>query len=76
MDNDYHDIARQSWHRSSTRDFSQKTKFLAADLRKWRKKKPNNNDLIAQIENQILVQQSLPPSQQDHNLQQHLHDKH
>jgi hypothetical protein len=39
------------------------------------KKKPRNNDLLAQIENQILEQQRLPPSQQDHTLQQNLHDK-
>ena len=49
---------------------------MLQELRKWRKKKPKNNDLLAQIENQILDQQSLFPSQQDHNLQQHLHDKH
>jgi len=34
MDIDYNDIAKQSWQHSSKRDFSQKTKFLATDLRK------------------------------------------
>jgi mRNA-degrading endonuclease YafQ of YafQ-DinJ toxin-antitoxin module len=77
QDNEYHDIAKKkSWRRSSNQDFSQKTKFLAADLRKWRKKKPRNNDLLAQIEQQILDQQNLPPSRQNHTLQQNLHDKH
>ena len=76
MDTDYHDIAKQSWQRSSNRDFFHKTKYLAADLRKWGKKKPRNNDILAQIENQILEQQRLPPSQQDRTLQQNLHDKH
>jgi hypothetical protein len=36
---DFHDIAKQSWQHSSARDFSHKNKFLAADLRKWRRKK-------------------------------------
>ena len=76
MEQEYHEIAKQSWQRSSARDFSQKTKFLAADLRKWRRKKPKNNDLLAQIESQILDQQSLHPSLQNHTLQQQLHDKH
>lgn len=40
MDTDYNDIAMQSWQHSFNRDFSQKTKFLAADLRKWRKRNP------------------------------------
>ena len=76
MEQEYHEIAKQSWQRSSARDFSQKTKFLAADLRKWRRKKPKNNDLLAQIESQILDQQSLHPSLQNLTLQQQLHDKH
>jgi hypothetical protein len=62
MEHEYHEIAKQSWQRSSTRDYSQKTQFLAADLRKWRKKKPKNNDLLAQIEIQILDRQKLHPS--------------
>jgi hypothetical protein len=73
---EYEDIARQSWQRSSTRDFSHKIKFLAADLRKWRRKQPRNNDLLAQIETQILDQQNLAPLLQNHTLQQRLHDKH
>jgi len=76
MENEYKDIAKQSWQRSTNRDFSQKTKFLAADIRKWRKRKPRNSDLLQQIENQILQQQNLPPSLQDHTLQKNLQDKH
>jgi hypothetical protein len=72
---EFQDIAKQSWQRSSTRDFSHKTKFLAADLRKWRKK-PKNSDMLAQIETQILDQQTLHPSLQNHNLQQQLHNQH
>jgi hypothetical protein len=76
MEHDFQNIAQQSWQRSSTRDFSYKTKFLAADLKKWRRKKPKNNVLLVQIENQILEQQNLHPSRQNHSLQQHLHDQH
>ena len=63
MDKDYHHIAQTSWNRSSNRVFSQKLKFLAADLKKWRKSKPKNSDLLAQIANQILDQQNIHPSQ-------------
>jgi hypothetical protein len=76
MDQDYHEISQQSWQHSYTRDFSHKTKFLVADLRKWWRKKPNNSDLLAQIENQLLQQQNLPPHLQNHNRQQNLHDQH
>ena len=76
MDKEYHHIAKTSWNRSSNHVFLQKIKFLAADLKKWRKSKPKNSDLLAQIENQILDQQNLHPSQQDHSLQEHLHHQH
>jgi hypothetical protein len=72
---EYHENAKNSWQHSTTREFSQKTKFLAPDLRKLRKK-PRNSDLLAQIENQILDQQSLHPSQQNHALQKQLLEKH
>jgi endonuclease/exonuclease/phosphatase family metal-dependent hydrolase len=49
MEQDFQDVAKQSWERSSTCIFSYKTKSLAAELRKWRRKKPKNTDLIAQI---------------------------
>lgn len=75
-DQEYHDTTRQCWQRSSNRDFAHKTKFLVADLRKWRCKKPKNNDLLAQIKHQILEQQNLPPPLQNHTLQQSLHDQH
>jgi endonuclease/exonuclease/phosphatase family metal-dependent hydrolase len=76
MEQDFQDVAKESWEHSSTRIFSYKTKSLAAELRKWRRKKPKNTELIAQIETQILDQQSLHPSLQNHNLQQHLHQQH
>jgi hypothetical protein len=40
MEHDFQDIAQQSLERSSAHDFSLKTKFLVADLRKWRRKQP------------------------------------
>jgi endonuclease/exonuclease/phosphatase family metal-dependent hydrolase len=76
MEQDFQDIAQQSWQRSSARDFSLKTKFLVADLRKWRRKQPNNNVLLAHVEAQILDQQTLHPSIQNHTLQKQLHDQH
>jgi hypothetical protein len=39
-----------------------KTRFFAADLRKWRRKKPKNSYLLAKIERQILDQQNLHSS--------------
>ena len=54
MEQDYHTVAQQSWQRSIFRTFSQKTSFLASDLRKWRRGKPRNSDHLATIENQLL----------------------
>jgi hypothetical protein len=54
LEQEYHEIAKQRWNCSSARNLSQKIKYLAADLRKWRKKKPKNNDLLSQIETQML----------------------
>ena len=69
-------VAHQSWQRSATRTFTQKTKFLASDLRKWRKSKPRIPDQLAAIETQLLQLQSKPPNQQDHSLQNHLTHQH
>jgi hypothetical protein len=76
MEHDFQEIVKQSWQRSSAHVFLQKTKFLAADLRKWRRKKPKNPELLAQIENKILQEQNLHPTLENHTLQEHLHDKH
>jgi hypothetical protein len=76
MEHEYHTVARQSWQRSTNRTFTQKTSFLASNLRRWRKSKPRNADLLTIIENQILDQQSKPPNQQDFSLQQHLTQQH
>jgi hypothetical protein len=46
MEHDYNEVAQQSWMRSSAHSFSQKTSYLASDLRKWRKQKPRNPDLL------------------------------
>jgi hypothetical protein len=45
-------------------------------MRKWRRSKPRNSDLLNAIENQLLDQQSKPPSQQDFSLQQYLTQQH
>jgi hypothetical protein len=61
---------------SSQRTFSQKTKFLAQDLHKWRKCKPKLTDQLATIKNQLLQQQAKSPNQQDFDLQSHLTHQH
>jgi hypothetical protein len=69
MENDFHYIAHQCAQHSFTCDFSIKTKFRVANIRKWRWNNPKNNDLLAQVENQLLQQQTLPPLLQNHTLQ-------
>jgi endonuclease/exonuclease/phosphatase family metal-dependent hydrolase len=76
LDQDFHDVAHNSWRRSSHREFNHKTKFLAQDLKKWRRKKSKNSDLLAHLEQQIFQQQTLHPSVQNHNLQNRLHTQH
>jgi len=67
MEQDYQMVAQQSY------SFVQKTKYLDADLRKWRKKKPKISYQLAAVEDQLLQQQSKPPPQlQDFDLQNHL----
>jgi hypothetical protein len=48
---EYHTVAHQSWQRSASRTFTQKTSYLAHDLRKWRKSRPRIPDQLAVIEN-------------------------
>jgi hypothetical protein len=76
MEQDFHDIAQRSWQHSSQRYFSHKTHFLAAELKKWRAKKPKTSDQLHSIEAQILAEQNLHPSNQNHTLQHHLHQQH
>jgi hypothetical protein len=68
MDQQYQEVAQESWSKSSSRIFTQKTRYLAADLRSWRRSKPRNCDMLATIEAQLLDEQSKPPDQQDYNL--------
>jgi hypothetical protein len=76
MEEDFQDVAQTSWNRSASHSFSHKTRFLAADLRKWRRLKPKTRDQLQSIEEQILADQSLHPSQQNPTLQQQLHQQH
>ena len=76
MEQDYHTVAHNSWQRSATRSFTQKTSFLASDLRRWRKRKPRISDQLALIEDQLLQQQCKPPKFQDYSLQNHLTQQH
>lgn len=69
MEQDYEEIAMASWHKSLSRPFHQKTKYLAADLKKWRRNKPKLSDQLAEVEDQLLQDQSRPPNQQDFILQ-------
>jgi hypothetical protein len=76
MEQDFQDVAQTSWNRSATRSFSHKTRFLAADLKKWRRLKPKTRDQLHSIEEQILADQLLHPSQQNPSLQHQLHQQH
>ena len=69
-------IAYRSWRKSFSRTFTQKTRYLATDLKTWRRSKPRNCDTLAAIEAQLLDEQSKPPDQQDHNLQNQLMERH
>jgi len=76
MEQDYMQVAKESWMKSYNRPFHQKTKYLATDLRKWRMAKPNLSTQINIIESQMLSQPSEPPQEQDYDLQQHLAFQH
>ena len=76
MKQDYQSVAQQSWSHSASRTFTHKTKYLASDLRKWRKSKPKLADQLATVEDQLLQQQAKPPHQQNFDLQNHLTHQH
>ncbi|WVZ91080.1 hypothetical protein U9M48_037298 [Paspalum notatum var. saurae] len=76
LENDFQEIAKQSWLKSSHRSFSSKTSFLAKDLKIWRKKKPKLADQLQQLESQILCDQQKPYTQQNHSLQENLIQQH
>jgi hypothetical protein len=62
MEDDFQDVAQSSWNHSSRRPFSHKTRFSAADLRKWCCLKPKTRDQLQSIEAQMLADQMLHPS--------------
>jgi hypothetical protein len=70
MEQEYEQVTQTSWQRSNNRPFHQKAKYLAADLKKWRRAKPKLSNLMAIVEDQLLQDQLKPPSQQDFQLQQ------
>jgi hypothetical protein len=76
MEEDFQQIAQQSWHISAHRSLSHKIRFLAADLKKWRATKPKTSDQLQSIEDQILSQQTLHPSNQNHSLLHSLNQQH
>lgn len=51
---------KTSWKRFASR--SKETKYLAADLRKWRKSKPSLIHQLSAIEDQLLQHQSTQPT--------------
>jgi hypothetical protein len=55
---------------------TKKTKFLAGDLKTWRRRKPKLDDQLQAIEDTILQEQHKPPSEQDFDLQQQLSQQH
>jgi uncharacterized protein YozE (UPF0346 family) len=76
MEQEYEQVAKTSWQRSSRRPFHQKATYLAADLKKWRRQKPKLSDQLATVEDQILQDQLKPPNQQDFQCQQQLTEHH
>ncbi|WVZ80053.1 hypothetical protein U9M48_027564 [Paspalum notatum var. saurae] len=73
---DFQQVAKDSWSRSRRRDFNLKTTYLAADLKTWRRKKPNISDQITTIENQLSVLQAQTPTLHNHRSQQMLIQQH
>jgi hypothetical protein len=61
MEQDYDKMAKMSWSRSASKPFCQKAKYLAVNLKRWRKNKSRLFDQIATVEDQILQQQTKPP---------------
>lgn len=76
MEQEYEDIAKTSWQRSTTRPFHKKANYLATDLKKWHRAKPKLADQLATVEDQLLQDQLKPPSQQDFQLQAQLTEEH
>jgi hypothetical protein len=76
VEEDFQQTAQQSWHLSAHRFISHKIRFLPSDIKKWRSKKPKTRDQLQSIEDQILNQQSLHPSNQNHTLLYSLHQQH
>jgi hypothetical protein len=76
MEQEYEDIAKTSWQRSTTRPFHKKANYLATDLKKWRRVKPKLANQLATVEDQLLQDQLKPPSQQDFQLQAQLTEEH
>jgi hypothetical protein len=64
LEEDFQETAQQSWRLSTQRSISHKLRFLVADLKKWRAKKPKTRDHLQSIEDQILSQQNLHSSNQ------------
>ena len=76
LEDDFQDQAKLSWEKSRSRSFHLKTSFLASDLKKWIKCKPNLNSQLESIENRVLQQQSLPPQSKNFSLQEQLIHQH
>ncbi|WVZ63451.1 hypothetical protein U9M48_013082 [Paspalum notatum var. saurae] len=76
QEEDFQQVAEESWFKSRNRDFALKTTYLATDLKKWRKKKPNISDQLASIENQLQVLQDQAPTLSNHRRQNLLIQQH
>ena len=61
LEQDFQQVAKNSWQKSHWRPFHEKARYLAYDLKTWRKTKPKLNDQLQTIEHQLLQQQTLPP---------------
>jgi hypothetical protein len=55
LEQDFQQVAKESWQKSHSCTFHQKTKFLATNLKIWRKTKPKLTDQLETIEQQSLL---------------------
>ena len=76
LEQEFSEVAKQSWEKSTSRPFHLKTKYLAYDLKKWRKAKPNIPTQLSTIEDLLLRHQSKPPHLQDFSTQKHIISQH
>jgi hypothetical protein len=52
MEHDYEGVAKSSWDHLAHKPFHQKAKYLAPDLKKWRRTKPKLSNQLALVKDE------------------------